>query len=85
MITIVSYVVKSNSTRKRFCVLMTSKNTIKGITIDDKKRKPVLFKEYDFTKGSKWINLTYLPDFTIFNVNSPSLRPSLYIHYTYYM
>ena len=53
MITIVSYVVKSKSTRKRFCVLMTSKKTIKGITIDDKKRKPALFKEYDFTKGSK--------------------------------
>ena len=45
-----SYVVKTSKGKKSVIVLSTI-NSIQGVTKDDDKKKPVMYKLYDFTKG----------------------------------
>ena len=48
---ICSYTVNPKSSTKKNCLLLSSMRPLMGITSDDKKQKPALFKLYDFTKG----------------------------------
>ena len=45
-----NYTVKTSKGKKAVIVLSTL-NPIRGVTIDDEKKKPALYKLYDFTKG----------------------------------
>ena len=46
-----SYVVNTKSTGKRNVLLLSTMQPILGITKDDGKKKPAIYKLYDFTKG----------------------------------
>ena len=46
-----SYVVRTKSTGPRNVLLLTMMKPILGVTKDDGKKKPAIFKLYDFTKG----------------------------------
>ena len=53
-IRLVSYVIQKSTTsgpKLKNLVMMTTTKPLRGITIDDKKTKPALFKTYDFSKG----------------------------------
>ena len=45
-----SYVVKT-STGKKNVLMLSTVQPLHGVTRDDKKKKPAIFKLYDFTKG----------------------------------
>ena len=46
-----SYVVKTKSSGKKNVLLLSATRPLSGITKDDGKKKPALYKLYDFTKG----------------------------------
>ena len=48
-----SYVTKRKSGKQNQVVLLTTTYPLKGITIDENVRKPVLLNLYDFTKGEQ--------------------------------
>ena len=48
---VTSYVVNTKSLGKRNVLVLSTLNLILGLTKDDGKRKPAIFKFYDFTKG----------------------------------
>ena len=53
-IRLAAYVIKkstSSGKKKKHIVIMTTTKPLRGVTIDDKKTKPAIFKTYDFSKG----------------------------------
>ena len=46
-----SYVVKTKSSGEKNLLLLSTTRPLLGITKDDGKKKPALYKLYDFTKG----------------------------------
>ena len=46
-----SYIVKTKSTRMRNVLMMSLLEHLMAVTKDDEKRKPQIYKIYDFTKG----------------------------------
>ena len=50
IIRLCNYVTKQKSGKKKQVVILTTTYPVKGITMDDKAKKPALFKFYDYTK-----------------------------------
>ena len=48
---LLSYTVKTKSSGKKNVLLLSTIRPLNGITRDDNKRKPGIYKFYDFTKG----------------------------------
>ena len=55
-----TYAVKTKSSGKKNVFMLTTLRPLPGITKDDEKEKPSIYKLYDFTKGGtvSWISST---------------------------
>ena len=50
-ITLCTYTVKTKSKGKKNVPILTTRRPLLGQTMDDEKKKPAIYKHYDFTKG----------------------------------
>ena len=78
---LLSYTVKTKSSGKKNVLLLSTIRPLNGITRDDNKRKPGIYKFYDFTKGGTDI-VDQLSDY--YTVRFQSNRWGLVAFYYYF-